>query len=648
MIPRNCITVILLLLFTFNNTVQAQTLFTYGSKSVSKNEFLRAYGKNNAGEKPTEQSYKEYLELFSKFKIKVQAAHDMKLDTLDNLNAELQNFRSQIAETFLNDEASLQELTDEVYERGLKDIYVAHIFIPVNKEDASGQAQKAESRINKAYELLKQKSFDQVALEYSEDPSVKLNKGEIGYITVFVLPYALETIIYNTKQGEYSRPFRSTAGFHIFKNVSERKALGRIRVAQILLAFPPDATSVQQDSVKRKADSIATTLLKGADFKNTAGNFSNDNLSYQNGGELPEFGVGRYEPTFEAAAFALQKDGEISKPVRTEFGYHIIKRLSYLPPPADKNDQQWRDQVKQQIMQNDRIEVSRQKSLKNIQRVTKLKKLPYNQSSLWRFTDSVLANKKTPALKDLNSNTALFAFDKQTIRVKDWENYLQSIRNIQSLTSGQTNSEIFEQFIETSSVDYYRNHLEEFNEDFLFQINEFKEGNLLFEVMQRNIWDVAANDTTALKNFYQKNKSKYWWENSADAIIFTCTDEKAAEALRVKLKNEVGGWRNIVDAGNNAIQADSGRFELAQIPVPDRTNFSTHLITANVKNEADNSITFAYILKLYNAREPRNFEDARGFVINDYQEFLESQWIATLKKKYPIKLNESVFNSLPK
>jgi peptidyl-prolyl cis-trans isomerase SurA len=375
---------------------------------------------------------------------------------------------------------------------------------------------------------------------------------------------------------------------------------------------------------------------------------SNDNLSYQNGGELPEFGVGRYESVFEDAAFALKTDGEISKPVRTQFGYHIIKRLSHIPPPTEKSDVKWREQVKQQILQNERMSIAREKLVKSILRKTNFKKLPYNQISLWRLTDSILANKRSPALKDLNRNTGLFAFARQTIRVKDWENYLESIRKISSLTHGKTNAQVFEQFVETSAVDYYRTHLEEFNKDFVFQLNEFREGNLLFEVMQRSVWDKAAEDTAALKSFYQKNRNKYSWENSADAIIFTCTDNKIAEELRAKLKLNPRDWKKLIEADNSSIQADSGRFELGQIPVVDRTNFTPGLITANVKNEADNSTTFAYILKIYNAREPRNFQDARGFVINDYQEFLEDQWIITLKKKYPIQLNEAVFNSLPK
>ena len=648
MIRRSVFTIIPLIPFLFAYTVQSQTLFTYGNKAVSKAEFLRAYGKNNTGQKPTEQSYRDYLELYTKFKIKVQAARDLRLDTLPSLGAELQNFRSQVAESFLNDEGSINELIDEAFVRGLKDIRIAHIFVRAGNDDSATQVQSARNKINKAYEALKQGSFEQVALEYSEDPAVKSNKGVIGWITVFVLPYAVENTVYNMPVGQYSKPFRSSNGFHIFKNIEERKAIGRLKAAQILLAVSPDGVKKQQDDAKAITDSILTALQKGADFKSLALKFSSDNLSYQNGGELPEFGVGRYDAVFETAAFALQKDGEISKPVLTEFGYHILKRLQRIPAQVDKSDEKWRESVRQLIIQSDRMEVARQKLLKNIQQKANFRKFPYNQKNLWRLTDSVLGNKKIPQLADINSNTPLFAFARQTLRVRDWQNYLESIRGIQSLVTGKKNEEILQQFIETSTLDYYRNHLEEFNPELVYQMNEFKEGNLLFEVMQRKIWDPASLDSAALIGFYAKNKARYWWEHSADAIIFTCNDSVTAENLKAALKSDFSAWKKAVDDSNGSIQADSGRFELGQIPVVERTNFTEKLITASVKNEADNSTTFAYIIKLYNKREPRNFADARGFVINDYQEYLENKWIADLKKKYPIKVNEAVFRTLPK
>jgi peptidyl-prolyl cis-trans isomerase SurA len=216
------------------------------------------------------------------------------------------------------------------------------------------------------------------------------------------------------------------------------------------------------------------------------------------------------------------------------------------------------------------------------------------------------------------------------------------------MRAGKTYKQLYEEFIEVSAFDYYRQHLEEYNKEFAYQLNEFKEGNLLFEIMQRKIWDPASTDSAGLKKYYTAHKDKYWWESSADAIIFTATNEKASEEYRNKLKENYKDWRKYIDLSGGHLQGDSGRFELGQIPVVDRTNFTEGLITANVRNETDNTVAFAYIVKLYPNREVRGFTDARGFVINDYQLYLEEQWIAELKKKYPVKINEAVLKDLSK
>lgn len=626
----------------------AQTLFTYGNRTVSKEEFLKAYNKNNTETTPTEQSYRDYLDLYTRFKVKVQAALDAKLDTLPNQKAELAAFRNQVVESFMNDEASVGVLVEEAMERSKKDIHIAHIFIAAGAAATAEQVRQAQNKANEAYTRLQSgDDFTKTALAYSEDPAVKTNKGDLGYITVFSLPYAMETLVYSTPVGKFTRPLRSKNGYHLFKVIADRKAIGKMRAAQILLAFTPDATDAQKQTVAKKADSIYEALQKGADFKQLAATYSDDNLTFQTGGEMMAFGVGRYTPAFESAAFGISKDDEIAPPVLTEFGYHIIKRLQHVPVPEDKTNKQWQEETKQQVLQSDRLEVAKKVLYKKILQTTGFKKLPVNEKSLSTFTNNTIQNKKAPLPPGITASTPLFTIGKQTFRVKEWQAYLETIRDIEDLRAGKTNAQLLDQFIEQSAFDYYRQHLETYNKDFAYQLNEFKEGNLLFEIMQRNIWDKAAADTIGLKKHYDAHKNNYWWEASADAIILTAATEAAAGEARKKLEDDYRTWKKLMESSDGAIQADSGRFELSQIPVVERTNFQPKLITAPVKNETDNSRTFAYIIKIYRDREPRSFTDARGFVINDYQAALEDEWITQLKKKYPIKINDAVLKTLP-
>ncbi len=635
--------------FTFYSS-QAQTLFTFGNKPVSKEEFLKAYNKNNAETKPTGKSYRDYLELYTRFKIKVQAALDARMDTLPSQVAELKNFRNQVSSSYMNDDASVKLLVDEAISRSAKDIELSHIVVLFPKEESPEARQKALDKINTAYDRLsKGELFSKVAAELSEDPTATSNKGYLGFITAFTLPYEMENVAYSTAPGKFSKPFKSAIGYHIFRVNSVRNSAGRMRAAQILLAYPPEATDAEKRIVKNRADSLYKVILAGGDFKKLAVAFSNDNLSYQNGGEMQEFGTGRFEPAFENAAFALKTNGAISKPFATAYGIHILKRLDWKPLQLDRKNKAVWENFHQQVLQNDRMNVSRKLLMKKIYAQIGVKNLPVNNQELTVLKDSFLFNGTIAKQAHINESTPLITVGKQTLVVSDFLNYLDAIRTQEAMHKGKTATELTDQYAETAALEYYRDHLEEYNKDFAYQLNEFREGNLLFEIMQQKIWEAASADSIGLKKYYEQHKNKYWWELSADAWIITASNDSVAKIFIDKSGGNIQyDWRKAIDLSEGMIQGDSGRFELGQLPVRERTNFKVGLITAPVVNETDHTATFCHILKMHSAREPRSFNDARGFVINDYQGYLEEKWIEELKKKYPIKVDEKVFATLLK
>jgi len=565
---------ILLFLITLNTTASAQTLFSYGKHTVSRTEFLKAYTKNNSDSNNPKISYSDYLDLYARFRMKVQAAIDERLDTTQQQRAELQTFRDQLAENFLKEDAGMKLLTGEAVKRSLKDIHLTDIYVPLKPGPTADEIHAAEIKIKEAYNKLQSgEEFEKVAAQY--------NYADLGFITVFVLPYEIENIAYTTAAGKYSAPYQTSKGFHIFRPVGERKAFGKIRIAQILLTFPPGAGEQEKHYLAQRADSAYNALKAGADFADLALKLSNDNLSFQNGGQLPVFGIGQYDPAFEKAAFDIDSDGAISKPVETLFGYHILSRVQRIPVVEDINNKEWNASIKQRVEQSDRMKVAQLMLVQNIRRIIK---------------------KDAPA--------------------------------------GAQDSD-------TATLRYYLDHLEKYSSAFGDQLQEFKEGNLLFTIMQKNIWDAASADSAALIKFFTDNKNKYWWENSADALIVTCQNKKEIEEIRSSVKVNFPVWKKWAESSNGLIQADSGRYELAQIPVVEKTNFIEGLITAPVANNQDSSMTFAYIIKLYKDRGPRKFEDAKGAVINDFQVHLENKWLSELKQKYPVKINTRVFKTLP-
>jgi peptidyl-prolyl cis-trans isomerase SurA len=159
----------------------------------------------------------------------------------------------------------------------------------------------------------------------------------------------------------------------------------------------------------------------------------------------------------------------------------------------------------------------------------------------------------------------------------------------------------------------------------------------------------AQNDSTALETYYAQNKTRYNWKKSADAIVFFCSDEGSEKVLYDKVKKDPSTWKTATDALAEKVVADSSRYELAQIPNAGTfTSVQAGTITNPIKNNTDGSVSFAYILKTYPTNMPRNYSEAKGLVINDYQVELEKQWVAELRKKYPVKIDEKVFQQIAK
>jgi len=622
----------------------AQTLFYYGKDSVPVKEFLRAYQKNNTGVK-TEKAFLEYLDLFINSRLKIAEAKQRGYDTLPQLVADLETLRQQILPTYLTDKQTINKMVDEAFTRSQKDIHLAHIFIASKATDTLETAKKVNDVITdlKKDQLNKTSSFSELAKKYSDDPSAKTNGGDIGYITVFTLPYELENLAYSTPPGKVSAIQRSKAGYHIFKNLGERKAAGQMKAAEILLAFPPDADPVTKAGVKKLADSLYNRLLKGDDFGKLATQFSNDMISAAANGVIPEFTTGQYDANFENIVFALPNDGAISKPFLTSHGYHIVKRISKTPIAANRNAKSL-EAIREKVEQSDRMNTTKSLLAKKILREASYKRAPFNNAELWAYSDSVLNNQAPRTAVHLTKASPLFSFGNQTVTVDDWVNYSQTFRYKSDGSGIKPYAQVWDDFVEARALDYYQSHLEDYNEEFRQQINEFKDGNLFFEIMQRQVWERAQTDSVALVEYYKKNKSNYNWKESADAVIFYANDAATAKNFTENLKKFPKNWREVVSRMSEKVAADSSRFELSQIP--NATNAKEGTITPPLTNKSDNTVSFAYIIKYHPRAEPRNFTEARGLVITDYQNELEKSWLAELKKKYPVQFNQQALDEL--
>ncbi len=624
-------------------TASAQTLFTYGKQAVSADEFLRAFQKNNNGA-TDEKAVREYLDLYIASRLKIAEAKEEKLDTLPQLKSDLAGLRQQILPTYLNDKESLDALIKEAFGRQQKELHVAHIFIAFAKNNVTDTVAAMKKRDDVLVKLANRLSFSEAAKQYSDDPSAIGNGGDLGWITAFTLPYELESLAYATPVGKTSAVYTSKAGYHIFKTLAERKATGRMKASQILLAFPPGSDEAYKAALKRKADSLYNRLLAGDDFGKLATLFSNDVISSASNGQMQDFGVGEYSPAFEAAVFALPKDGAISKPFVTEHGYHIVKRIK-LVPASIKFDAAAADELRNRLEASDRMQVTKTILAKKILARTGYKNLLPNSNELWVFSDSALGYIKPQMKLTINPVTPLLQLGNRRATVKDWIDFAQ-LHRYRAGGAIKTYPVLWNEFLEATALQYYEDHLEDYNEDFKRQITEFADGNLFFEIMQRKVWTPAQTDTVALLNYYNNHKKEYVWKQSADAVLFYASNAQIADEVYKKLKASPSAWKSVTAAYTEQLTTDSGRFELSQIPKGANDLLGAGVLTEPAVNKTDNTVSFAYILNLHSGEEPRNFTDAKGLLINDYQAGLEKAWLAQLKKKYPVTVNEKVVKNL--
>lgn len=631
------------LLCLIAGTASSQTLFTFGSHKASADEFLKAFNKNNqqTGTGRT-NAMKEYLDLYINSRLKIQAAYDLGYDTLPQIKAEAENLRNQIIDNYMSDPQAVTRLSKEAFQRSQKDIHAAHIFISFTKDGQQDTAGAKQKLATVEKRLAKGEDFLAIAQQLSDDPSAQKNKGDLDYVTVFTLPYEIETLLYNTAPGRYSKVYASKAGYHIVKNIGERKALGKMKVQQILLAFPPTISEANEKRIAKLADSLYQRISKGDDFGKLAAAYSNDHISAARDGITPEIAVGEYDPVFERNGWSLPKDGMISKPFKTSHGYHIVKRLQLIPVITDPANAENNQQLEAQVKADDRWKTAKDFIYVKVNAKPGIRHAAMSNDILWPATDSLVGGRQT---KNITQQTELFRIGETPFLVADWIQYVQMYRYMPGGATIRPYPSLMEEFVNNAMYKYYRDHLEDYNEEFRNQVAEFRDGNLFFEIMQHEVWNKAQTDTIALQALYEKNRSQYVWQPSADAIIFFASDQPTAKTLSEEIKKKPSGWKQSAEKFSEKVVADSARYEWGQLPGSIKETPKPGVTPLQV-NQTDNTAAFAYIVKVYPQQGIRSFNEAKGLVMNDYQAQLENQWVAELRKKYPVKIDEGVLGQL--
>lgn len=637
-----------------------QVLMTIGGKDITVKEFTDVYYKNNLKSDVIEKkTVDEYLELFTTFRMKVMEAESLQLDTSAQFQKELAGYRKQLAKPFLSSDDITEELLEEAYQRKQKDIRASHILIRCDKNALPSDTLKA---YNKAMDIrkkaLKGEDFGELAVKYSDDPSAKDmaatdqaparkgNRGDLGYFTVFDMVYPFETGAYNTKEGEISMPVRSDFGYHIIKVTSVTDAMGSIQAAHIFLQLPFDASKEDEAATKQKADNIYNELMAqdGKNWNEMVQQYSDDRGTAPRNGALTNFTVSRIVPEFIEACKSVEV-GQIAKPVRTMYGYHIIKLLSTSGVGSFEKESKG---LSERIEKDMRSKKSEEVVLKQVRNEYKFKQNDKNLEAFIATIDSTILDKAYEPSPKANLDAVLFTLEGNPTKVSDFVTYIKANMTKQRYVTPATYAyQLYESFSNETAMNYADAHLEDKYPEFKALVQEYRDGILLFDLMDREVWDKAVKDTLGLQEFHARNASKYMWEDRVFAYIITATRPESLPKVKALLDSGIE-----LDSLRDAIQRDSisytfvrkGYYQRGDNQYIDQTEWKP-----GTRNEITSSVdqtTTIVCIKEVRGPEEKTLKEARGLVTSDYQVELEKNWVKALKEKYPVKINENVLEKV--
>lgn len=625
----------------------ARILMTVAGDRVTAGEFLRMYRKSL--EPGQEGDIDSYLQLYVNFKLKVADAKSEGIDTTRAFRNELNGYRTQLAQSYLTDPDTKEKVLKKTYERYLTEVNAWHILINcpegAEPEDTLAAWQKAAAIRER---IISGESFEDVARASSDDPSVKVNGGNLGYFTVFQMITPFEDAAYSLRKGAVSEPVRTPYGYHIIKVTDKRPSRGKILPAHIMKISPPGTAEKEARAAEDTIRSIYRKLLDGASFSELAAKYSDHRESASRGGKLDWLGTGELIPELSEAAFAIRDTGGFSEPVRTTYAWHIIKLLDRKEPGTFEETRSFLES---------RINQSYLNSLSKKSFIDKLKKeynFRINQAAFRWFvenTDTAIILGKGKYNRTLLPSGSIYTFANQRLANSEFASYIER-RGSRIVT---TDPEYFiRQSIETRLADqiikYEDSVLEKKYPDFGYLMTEFHDGILLFEISGKKLWNRVQEDSAGLMAYYNAHRNEYLTTRAIDATIYTLRSHKGERKLAAAHRkySRLPECDSLMLSkfnknGDTLLVIRKGRFEFGQDKQIDAVEWSP-----GIKSVVLGSFpSIVNIMKVCEP-QPRPFDEVQGEMMTAYQEYLEKEWVKQLKEKYTVKIDDLVLEEIKK
>lgn len=622
-----------------------KVLFTIDDRPYFTDDFKHVYTKNLDLIPESERDLEDYLKRYIDYKLKVARARTLGLDTTAALKSEWKANRDQLTAKYLTDERITDALILEAYERSLYEVHASHILFLVAENAMPQDTLAAYQKAMKVRDqLLTGASFSAMAAKYSDDPSAVDNGGDIGYFSVFKMVYPFESGAYQTAVGTVSKPVRSEFGYHLIKVNDKREARGDLSIANLLLLKPENGTTQEEKAVEKKILDLYKRLKKGADFTALVKEYSEDPITRDRGGEIQKFSSGALRnPVLEDAAYALQNPGDISYPIETDYGWHILRLIQKYPLPKFE---EVKDMMTVRVKRDARSRVVNESLIDQLKArfaFAENKKVVAHLKDY--LSNAVYENAwKAPQLK---KEELLFTINnKKEVYLSEYLGFLQGnqlqVRTASSLDHAAKIA--YDAFVNSEFKNYYVDHLEELNPEFGAVVLEYEEGMLLFDLMKQEVWEKVKEDTAGYTQHYELNKENYAIPKTAQALIFEIPSDKVAQKVvkllkKGKTKEEIKNAFSLKETTSWKIREAKIKEEDADWGKEDAFSLGVH----QTKNPHSIKIVQIQHINYGNQEGLANFHNQ---VISDYQDYFEKQWIENLRANAKITIDKAVLKQL--
>lgn len=617
-------------------------IMTVNGEDVPKSEFEYLYNKNSQ-QQINPQTLEEYVEMFKLYKMKVADARAEGLDTMASFIRETEQYRHELAAPYLADSVYINQLVDAAYDRSKEEVEARHIMLFKTRDSKRNRELRHKADSLRA-ELLRTGDFEGIARKNSEDRGSLTKGGRMGWISANSYPQEFEDVAFTLPEGQISEVIETPMGYHILKGGKHRKARGKVLAAHILKLTQAKGP---EDKVKAKHDIDSLyNVVKGHPelFATVAQANSDDKASARNGGQLPWFGAGEMIEAFDSVAFAL-KNGEISEPLETEFGWHIIYRM-------DAKDIPSANEIKPQIikqMQSPADPRHRMIRSRQNEKLAKKHKASVNRKTLEAMRKDLTRN-GIDSLYLANWTTMPSSYEPvatvsgKTAKAKDFVSTMAQVREEEPEAAAKLFDDRFDAFYNSLLVNAEEDALAISEPDYRNLLKEYVDGSLLYEVSVRKVWDKAAKDTEGLEKYFAAHRDNYkWTEPHVKGFLVQAVNDSVAQLIRNRAA-ELGK-----DSLVNTIRKEfSGSAGIDRVLVGKGSNaVIDYLIFGGPEVKPSNArYTVSFMIDPRIIMEPEEVNDVKGLVTSDYQNEFQENWEKELRSRYPVKVNEKVLKEV--